>query len=342
MSSVSFSFFARLYPEQRKWARTQSCFRSNVKTLKNYSAGGLKPDSLLIVFTGDNGQLVENAKLWNSQRFASGFAALGDTQFKLGFRVSRGPHEFPGVNVRFACRCQYQCFPLSPMPLRQMPVVTRGSRETQTSPLTGKIPTQLPYLETSSNAQEQRELARRKRCKHHFRLGPPPRAPLGLLLALTSMHCRRPAALGWFRMCVCMCETKYIVQLHPARMGYGSYWFSCLYNPPQILSPDIFLQIMRVLPSMRDTPISSFTFSPYGTQKEQEQESKPTLRPGDGKKPLLYQFPVKGPGPSTSAPSHSPFSSQSSPRGGITTTCPTFVLAPPRRRALKICLSTSG
>ena len=88
-------------------------------------------------------------------------------------------------------------------------------------------------------------------------------------------------------------------------MGYGSYWFSLPLLPPQILPPnDIFLQIHVKVGHPDLLPhISALRKS----KKDKDKKGKPTLRPGDGKKPPPLSISCGGPWPFHLGPFPLPF-----------------------------------
>ena len=61
---------------------------------------------------------------------------------------------------------------------------------------------------------------------------------MGWVCVVFYLLTRCPGGQQRFTHYVCVCEIKYINQLHPARMGYGSCWvFPALFSSP-ILSPN--------------------------------------------------------------------------------------------------------
>ena len=113
----------------------------------------------------------------------------------------------------------------------------------------------------------------------------------------------------------CVCEIKYINQLHPARMGYGSCWvFPPLLSSP-ILSPNDISPHRSAgscrqggaprPPSPKSFPEEKRNIKAKG-QRERERENAPnrqestahvTSRPGDGPPPASpFQTVWRGPG----------------------------------------------
>ena len=153
------------------------------------------------VSTGGNGQPPSDLQA-RLETQSCEFPMLFKTAFPFCLHVGWFRRDCWGsLGVRFdqvlmsmqGCHCQWQCFfPLSFMSLLQVPVVAKASPFGGDSDPPYPKPPTTPTSYSASKSQamprprnkiQLRELARRKRCKHHFPLH------LTLLLAADDMLC---------------------------------------------------------------------------------------------------------------------------------------------------------